>query len=77
VLRNLGIFGTLISVQAVVFFIIIFMAAYSDYGFRDCPNANKCEDAVFTMYAAGVLALTSTTILVASLFLVVKKKNFN
>jgi UDP-N-acetylmuramyl pentapeptide phosphotransferase/UDP-N-acetylglucosamine-1-phosphate transferase len=65
----------IVSVIISLFFGFLFFAAYSDYNFRDCPDANQCEDAVTTMYGAGIIiAVAATTFAISISFIVGKKQ---
>jgi hypothetical protein len=65
---NSGIICVFVSTILFLFFAFIFAAAYSDYGFRDCPGAQQCEDAVDTMFIAGSVMVLSVFAFGAALF---------
>jgi hypothetical protein len=57
---NLCAVATFIATITFLFFAFIFAAAYSDYGFRSCPDAAQCDDAISTMVIAGSSMLATS-----------------
>jgi hypothetical protein len=63
-----------LSALILLYFGFLFFAAYSDYKFRDCPDANQCEDAVSMMFAAGLIVAVAATALAISMSFIVGRK---
>jgi uncharacterized BrkB/YihY/UPF0761 family membrane protein len=59
---------------ALLFFTWIFCAAFSDYDFELCPDANQCEGAKIAMYFSGTIVLGLLTTFAAVLYFKYRRK---
>jgi uncharacterized BrkB/YihY/UPF0761 family membrane protein len=62
------------ALVALLFFSWIFCAAFSDYDFELCPEANQCEGAKIAMYFSGTIVIGLLTTFAAVLYFKYRRK---
>jgi uncharacterized sodium:solute symporter family permease YidK len=71
---TLCILAIFITTITFLFFAFIFAAAYTDYGFRSCPDAVQCDDAISTMIVAGLFMIATSTLFGIAWFFNIRRK---